>query len=124
MRGLRPLVGNLIQSCWPLGGSKVIAGKKIVALLLGLILLLGSAHAETNHIRMNQGASVRQGIAAQLTRAFMSVAAGNAEDTYCLWVSGNLDVRVTDPNTGEYLSSQPGERKSGNSFGYLGEKTL
>ena len=88
--------------------------------LLCFIMLFSSATA-ANHISFQPEASgpVQQGLAARLTRAFMSVAASNAENVYCLWVSGNLDVRVTDDGTGEYLSSKPGERKSGCSFGYL-----
>lgn len=94
--------------------------KRFSALLLILVLLSGSARAAT-HLSFGQAAagSTELGLAARLTRAFMSIAASSVEEAYCLWVSGNLDVRVTDQETGEYLSSKPGERKSGCGFGYL-----
>jgi len=93
---------------------------KLLIILLCLCLAVSTALGDSNHVRLNQSAAApKQGLAAQLTRAFMSIAATGAGESYCLWVSGDLDARVTDDITGEYISSKPGERKSGASFGYL-----
>ncbi len=91
--------------------------KRICAMVTGLALLFGGGLAESGGFHRPSG-DVKMGLAAQLTWAFMSVAASGAEDAYGLWVSDNLDVRITDAS-GEYLSSKPGERRSGCSFGYL-----
>ena len=87
--------------------------RRFLIVLLCACLFVSAAFADP------AGVVNRQGLAAQLTRAFMSVAATGAGESYCMWVGGDLDVRVTDEETGEYISSQPGERKSGASFGYL-----
>ena len=92
----------------------------ILTVLLCICLAASTAMGDGNHLKFNQSAATKdQGLAARLTRAFMSVAASGAGESYCLWVSGEMDVRVTDDESGEYISSQPGERKSGASFGYL-----
>ena len=92
----------------------------LTVLLLCVCLAVSPVLADSNHLHFSGSSTGQhQGLAAELTRTFMSVAAAGAGESYCLWVSGDLDVRVTDEETGEYISSQPGERKSGASFGYL-----
>ena len=94
--------------------------KCIPALFLCFCLAVSLAFGEGNHLKFNQaGEAKQQGLAAELTRTFMSVAATGAGESYCMWVNGDLDVRIMDDATGEYISSQPGERKSGATFGYL-----